>query len=680
MASRPYIAELHDIGKLADREALQEAGLRMLSHTFHDFDFTQLSIQPPASPSWWGQWSETLESLDVTSPKKVPPKITDDGKTCVILTNIADELSASISRTLAEFSKELKELKEKGRLTAVGLHLLWNPNYYYDALKAGKYWAAFRTSNDLKRMFAFIDQCQSPGEFFETYGENLQLTAEDKSAPWNIIPLGTHLNLTGKIFRVLRYWSKLIQNEGKLRLEYDSKKVGGVTEAAGDRASGNNKGQWVFRLINCYIRFPQALARLQDLNVLRLRREKIKEIVKGQIGEDVERQPYAVLFHTDDFLSLFLPKEPILPLSQVLQPLLAEGFWLEYEELEAELNLLTSTGARTRQQLINKYGDRTKARNKRYLELRHYSLWPDSAEAITPPLCDLCQLRQGELYLKDQVREWLCPTCRKIRDMGEGEGGKLIAQWDEQGKPVVWLKISLDQRLLLESLERLFADYVDNGPGMSQVSPDDRQLLKGSFRPLAAQMEFVRHYQEFLDEFKTRLHDLPLASDALVYPIGGYNELAVIRLDQPETLGLVLDAFYELLQRYFPKCLEDCPIRLSASLSNVKYPYHEHWRFFGEDQKAGVIFHLQQPGIRKLELAAQQFVALREALQERGVSHFLHRLTEIAEKAGELMATVEALNERQKFPWIKTLFTQHGLTFRQIRDFYQLVGVHEERR
>ncbi len=678
MKGKPYIAELHDIGKLADREALEKAGLDLKSvrHTYQKFRFEQLGITEPSSPSWWGQWSETINSLEVTSQEKVPKGITDDGKACVVLTNMADELAASISRTLVEFSDQLKQLKEKGALAVEGFHLLWHPTYYDNTTKAGKRWAAFRTPDELKQMFDFIVRCQAPEEFFEKYGDHLSLTAEDKSAPWNIVPLKTHLELTGKVFRVLRYWSKLVEDGGRPRLEYDNKRIGNVTEAAGDRVTGHNRGKWVFRLVQCHVRFPQSLVRLQDLNVLRLRREKIEEIVKGQKSDgNVERQRYSILFYTDDFLCLFMPRESILPFRQVMEPLLAEGFWLEYEELEAELNLLTSTGARTRQQLIDKYGNRQEARTRRYLELSHRSLWPELEPVIMAPLCDLCQQGQGKLYLKDQVREWLCSTCRKIRAMGEP--ATEIAKWDEEGKPVVWLKVSLDQKLLLQSLQRLFNDYVDNGPGIDQVSKADRQALKAGFRPLAAQMEFVRHYQEFLDAFQAKLHELPLAPDALVYPIGEYNELAVIRLDQPETLGLILDAFYELLQRYFPKCLEDCPIRLSASLSNVKYPYHEHWRFFEEDQKAGFIFHLQQPSVRKLQLTAVQFRALRDLLKEKRLSHFLHRLADIEAKVGEFMATIEAFNERKRFPQIQALIEQHKLTFRQILDFWRLVGVTE---
>ncbi len=668
--SQPYIAELHDIGKLADRQALQNAGLTIVGHTYHNFDFAQLAIEQPASPSWWSQWSDDLRSIEATS-KKLPSNITDEGKACVVLTKIADTVAASVSR----FKLEKEDVKGA---VVEGLRLLWHPDFYN---QQGRYWAAFRTPDDLKRMFAFIDQCRKPEEFLGEFGDNLQLTPEDKSAPLNFISLRAHLELTGKVFRVLRRWSKVIHEGDKPRIEYNGQKIGNVIEAAGERANKNNRGKWVFRLVQCHVRFPQALARVQDLNVLRLRREKVEEIVKAQkAGGDVERQPYAVLFHTDDFLALFLPKESLLSISQIMQPLLAEGFWLEYEELEAELNLLTSTGDRTRLQLIKEHGDRETARARRHFELRHLSLWPNLEEVLTPPLCDLCQQRQGAEYVKDQVREWLCPVCRKIRTMGEPASA--ISDWEVAEKPIVWLKVSLGQELLLQCLTCLFEDYVDSGPGMQQVSASDRQALKEGFRPLAAQMEFVKQYQEFLEELQELLcgegrgKSSFLEQDAVLYPVEAYRELLVIRLDRPETLGVVLDAFYSLLEQYFPECIIDCPIRLSASLSNIKYPYQEHWQFFEEQQSPGVIFDLQQPGVRRVQLTGQQFRALREKLRGPQLGHRLHRLSDIEAEAGELAAMTEAFGEKTRF--MQGLMWQHKLNFRQVLDFYRLVGVADE--
>jgi len=653
---KPYIAELHDIGKLADTEALKKAGLEISGHTYHNFDFKQLGIPPPISPSWWGQWSDSIKSLVAVSG--LPSGITDEGRAYVMLTKIADTIAACVSRPWGE----------KGEDTE-GVRPLWRPNFYNEMRQRGRSWAAFSTPDELKTMFDFIDRCESPQEFFEGYRDNLLLTAEDKSVPFNCIPLGTHLDLTGRIFRVLCHWSELVYQNSNALLEYDGQRIAAVIQAAGNRATdGENRGKWVFRLVACHIRFPQSLVRLQDLNVLRLRRQKIEEIIQNQkVDGDAERQAYAVLFHTDDYLCLFLPKETQLPLKQAMAPLTAEGFWLDYEELEAELNLLTSTGAGTRQQLVDRYGNRERVRERRYFELRHRSLWPELAEEVKTPLCDICQQRQGELHLKNQVSEWLCPMCSKMRNLGEPV--RALSEWSESA---VWLKVSLDQVLLLECLERLFGNYVDNGSGMANVAENDREALKEAFRPLAAQTEFVQQYHELLDAFQASLHSMNSIRDTVLYPIPEYKELAVILTDQTEIPFLALDSFLKLLIERFPECLEDCPIRLSASVSNIKFPYHAHWQFFEEQQEAGVIFDIQQPRVRRTKLRAQQFQALRKMLKRGKFSHFLHRLAAVESEAGELMSMIEALNRRQEFPQIQALMKDYGLTFSQILDFHRL--------
>jgi len=293
--SSPYVAELHDIGKLVDTESLRKAGLRVSGHTYHRFDFTQLGIAPPSSPSWWGQWHHNdlkrkdyaqISSLDKAN--NLPPDLSDDGKAAVMLTVMADGFACAVART------EMEKRQRIGR--EEGIRLLWWPDYYAEQQQQGKHWAAFRTPDELKQMFAFIDQCPTPETFFQKYEEQLRLTPDDKSVPLNFVPLRTHLDLVGKIFRVLRFWSRLVYRDGKPWLEYDDKEIRDIHRAAGSWSrEEEKKGEWVFRLVQCHVRFPQSLARLQDLNVLRLRREKIEEIACRQKSDgDVERQPYAV--------------------------------------------------------------------------------------------------------------------------------------------------------------------------------------------------------------------------------------------------------------------------------------------------------------------------------------------------------------------------------------------------
>lgn len=674
MTKLPFIAEIHDIGKLVDKASLGRIGINYPGHTFHNFDFSQLNISPPTSPSWWGQWSGSLKDLHAAGG--LPRGITDDGKACVVLTNIADTLAASISRTLGG----------KGAVEE-GVCLLWNPHFYRNARGQGRKWAAFQDRDELKDLFSFIDTCSGPQEFFARYSDHLLLTPEDKSTPLNFIPLRTHLDLTGKVFRVSRFHSRLIHKNGKPYLKYDGQEISQVQEAAGGRWDVKHRGKWIFRLVKCKVNFSQSIARLQDLNVFELRRRKIEEIVNNQnVDADPERQPYAVLFHTEDFLCLFLPREKYLSLRNALRPLWENGFWIECEELEAELNLLTSSGGRTRGQLQQKYpGD--PMYGGRHLKLRNIAVWPNLDPHIEPPLCDLCQQRKGQEYVKDDLREWLCQSCRETRELGQP--ASVYAHWEEEEFPAAWIKVSLDQKLLLSCLQGLFEAYVDRGPAVDRLNTFEKQALKDGFRPLAAQMEFVREYVEFLEEFKKALENLTGSNrslllkpgETLLFPIPGYLELTIVRLDSSETLGAVLDAFVQSVRARFPECLEDCPIRLSVSMGNPKYPYQEHWRFFSEPQQPAMALCIQQPGVRQVTLTVSQYRALRDKLAGDRLGHFLHRLAAIEARAGDLTALVQALKQRPHFPQIHELIMFHGLGLRQILDFYRLIGFnmqHEE--
>jgi hypothetical protein len=323
-SNKSFIAELHDIGKLVDWEALGLKGKIKPGkprHTFSNFDFSQLGVSPPSSPSWWSQFSDEVKSL---SSSKVPKDYISD----VILTNIADELAASISRTWGG----------KGATTE-GLHILWNPDYY---VKAGKRWSAATTPMELKEILQFIDDCSSPEDFFEKYGENLRLTAEDKSAPFNIIDLLTHLELSGKLYRALKKHCRFDQQKDKLI--YSDIEIQTVDEATGGRIEEpKQRGKWIYRLIFCHIHFSQSLIRLQDLNIFKKRTGLIKNF-----SEDASTKDY-VLFFTDDFMCLFLPTEKEVKIQELLKSFLEFGFLIYYKEMEAELNLLTSTMERAYQ-------------------------------------------------------------------------------------------------------------------------------------------------------------------------------------------------------------------------------------------------------------------------------------------------------------------------------------------
>lgn len=679
MSRLPFIAELHDVGKLIDVECRRLSGQMSKRQKVHDIDLASLGVSPPSAPSWWATFSDELTPEQSFDGLKCDASV--EQKALVLLTKIADGTSASVSRI------EVKGPTSRGE----GVRLLWRPDFFEQERRKGLHWTHVRDTNDLKEMIQFFDECASPYHLFSRFHDSLRLTPEDKSPPSNFIPLRVHLELSGKIFRVMNQYVSLDRGDpNSPQLVYDQQPISTLRQAVGGALGAPHEamcGKWIFRIVKCSVCLSQSMVRLQDLNLLERRRRLIDEIVDGQsILGDFERQPYAVLFHTDDFLCLFLPREKYLSLEDVLRPLWEKGFWIKCEELEAELNLLTSSGERTRKKLQQKHpGD--PMCGGRHLRLRHIAVWPQLDPYIDPPLCDQCQQRGGREYVKDKVREWLCLSCREIRELGQP--ASVYAQWEEEGVPSAWLKMSLDQKLLISYLRRLFEAYVDTESGIDQLNASEKQVLKDGFRPLAAQMEFVREYAEFLEEFKGALENLmgsngsPLLKpgESLLFPIPGYLELTILRLDSSETLGAALDAFVQFLSARFPECLEDCPIRLSVSMANPKYPYQEHWRFFSEPQQPAITFCIQQPGVRQVNLTVSQYTALRDKLAGDRLSHFLHRLTAIEAQAGELTALVQALEQRRRFPQIHELMMFHGLGLRQILDFYRLVGFntqHEE--
>lgn len=659
MKNDAFISELHDIGKLVDTQALKATGIKFNGgQTFQNFDFSQLDITKPSSSSWFSQYSNEIKSLTST---KMPQLYLPD----VLLTSLADEISSTISRN-RRGSKDFEQRKGKSEFTAKGLHVLWNPSFYENEEKKGRQWAAFRTPEELKQMFKFINECTNPTEFFEKFNENLRLTAEDKAVPFNIIDLFTHLELTGKIYRTLRNHSKVVTENSKTYLEYNGKRASEKQEASGGRLDEpKQRGKWIFRLLFCHVKFPQTLCRLQDLNVFKMRTEQIRAFSESDKTRDY------VLFFTDDYMCLFIPKNDELSICELLQPFTDKGLIIDYTEMEAELSLLTSSYEKAYSEF------HALPQTNRYLKIFEKQLNAQLQPQIGPNICDSCQIREGKERIKEQVRECLCDTCYEIRDMGKPAGE--YAKWE--GK-AAWLKITLDQDRLRKMLLELFEEYVDNSPLMNNVISADKTELKNSFRPLAVQMDFVKDYKTLLNDFKEKIYTIKdetenptFTRDAFLYPIDGYNEFGIFKATTGKSLLAVINTFTDCLEHIFPKCLtrNNFPIRLAISIAPVKYPYQEHWRFLSEPKRT---IDIQSPSER-LTLNTQQYRGLNEKIGKANValSHFLHRLIRIkATTKSDKMVMLEVYerNNRNKFSAILELL-EEGLTPEQILAFYNLV-------
>uniref|UniRef100_A0A7C3N6H0 CRISPR-associated protein Csx11 n=1 Tax=candidate division WOR-3 bacterium TaxID=2052148 RepID=A0A7C3N6H0_UNCW3 len=655
---KEFIAELHDIGKLLDKNSPELKRYNLTGHTFEKFDFGKFGIEKPTSPSWWGQYhhhnkskinDEDLNTGD--SWRDIPQEY----RPALFLLILADHLASSISRVLPPIpsgSSNKDESKDKPKDEPKEVLKLWNRDFYKK--NKGKYWAAFKSEEDLKKLFEIIDTITSPEEFLSQYNEYLILTPEDEAKPKNITSLYTHIELVGKIYRVLKRHCE-IKIESVLELKLNGEAVKTIKEAeGGNRTEGNQnikKGKWQARFVKCYIKYPHSFVRLQDINLL---------VKRNKLAEDffAEYKDY-VMFHTSDFISLFLPIG--MELKEMFKDFLNNGFFIEYIETIADLGILRSNlDIKVIRERENNKSDITKVFNSRNTRVYRKILLPEMLDKIVPPICDICQINPGKERMKENIKEWICDKCYEVRE--SGESFKYPDQWQEN--KIVWFKFNLNTEKLENWLQKAFEKYVDS------LNINNAQTIKDEFRSLACQSDFVKDYKGMI---KTFWHK---ASDLAKKPISNYDELGVF-LYSGENVKKTIEAFLEVYNEYFPDCEGDylSPISLSLSISNVKYPIREHFRFF--ESPEGFI-NIRNQNIFHSSYDKKEIKWLINNLQSKGL-HFLYKLASIYEKTGsEISVIVEIMDKRKSQQDISDLYSKIKIPPEKILNFYRITEVENE--
>ncbi|WP_461863052.1 hypothetical protein [Thermococcus sp.] len=665
-----FLPELHDIGKLVDSRVKEDIekqiGHSWKGHVFVDFDFKSFGISQPTSPSWWGQYHHKIRSdKGIKDWDNIPQNF----RLNLFLLILADHLASSVSRAVGGRGPEHPQK---------GIFKLWNKRYYDLQKSKGRQWAAFRTVEDLKKLFNEIQNCRSEEEFLDKYRVNLLLTPEDKSFPRNITSLYTHVELVGKIYRVLEKNTRLVtEPDGTIAVEYSGVRVKSIKEAeGGKRTTGTrdtDKGKWQARLVKCWIKFPHSFVRLHDINLLRKREEIINLTVSNYKDE--------VIFFTSDFIVLFLP--PNQNLNEIFKPLLDWGFYIEVEETLADLGILSSILDRKtlqarkctkeyekieecKKKSKEEYENQLDVLNSRDTRVYRRYLIPELPRKLEAPICDICQQRKAikkhPENKEEPVRDWVCEKCLKIREMGESFR-EYATVWEEEGVKVCWFKFSLDQNKLETWLQNAFEEYIDS------YNFRQANVLKDEFRPLALQVDFNKDYKEMLKEFWkefSRVEDIKK-------PIAEYDELGVFKYS-PELTKMVIEKFLNLFEQYFPDCSSDerSPISLSLSIASIKYPIRKHWRFFEENNKNFL-------NVRHYKVFDEKYtkdelkIIIEKIINVKTPSSFLHKLVQLEEGLqSKIHIAVEIFNNRKKYPEIYELFSK-GIKPSKFLSLYRLL-------
>lgn len=666
MNKKTFVPELHDIGKLVDKDAIKSVNrISLKDHVFINFDFTKLGINQPTSPSWWGQYHHFKDiintDINTWSIKDINGNIPSiEDKYHLFLLILADHLASSVSRAV--------DFKGGPGPNKDGILKLWNENYYNSQRNKGKYWAAFKTLGELKILFDVIQNCQSGEEFLGKYKEYLLLTPEDRSIPKNVTSLYTHIELVGKIYRVFEKNTKVVKkSNGEIAIEYEGKEVQTVKEAeGGNRTKGSGdeiaKGKWQAKLLKCWIKFPHSFVRLQDVNLLKQRDELIN-CTKNKYKDEV-------LLATSDFILLFLPANG--DAKQIFEPFLEWNFYVEVEEILADLGILNSIlDSKILKIREQNQQPQLSILNNRGTKIRKIYFFPELSDEIKPPICEVCQQRRGVEREKGRIKEWICDKCSEIRNMGEPfrEYGTI---WEEENVKVCWFKFSLNQKKLEEWLRDKFEKYIDDHS--SKLGQPN--TLKEEFRPIALQIDFNNDYKEMLKRFWDEVSSEEFR-ETIKKPIKEYDELGVFKYS-PELAKIIIEKFINLFELYFPDCIsnESSPISLSLSVANIKYPVREHWRFFEDDKKSFLNVMYYQVFSDKYTKDELKNI-IDKVINTKISSSFLHKLLQIEKNFySDMYMSVEIFNNRKKYPDIYELLLK-DIRPSKFLNLYKLLGREE---
>jgi len=478
MNNEKFISELHDIGKLINKELRNLIEIK--DHPLINSKYDQYGNNKPSFPSWWTQYhhkknvnndpDDWSTEDDVKNWKDIP----DEYKSDLFILIIADHLAASSSRSTLEiwgFTPNDKEvgnpekqemiLKELGidKLHEIrGIIKLWNRKYYQEEEIKGNQWAAFDKSEDIDRIFDEIQNCQSGKEFLGKYEKYLRLTPEDKSLPRNITSLYTHLELVGKIYRILKKHTHFEKNgeEFVIRLN-DQKEVKSTGEAEGGKQTipgkgGTESGNWQARLVKCHIGFYQSPVRLHDVNIFKKRDELIIDLL-SQYRDNV-------IFYTFDFVELFLIGDE--DLHEIFRGFTNTGFYVKCIETTADLGILKSNlDDKVLKAKAKKEKSRIKVLKDRNTKVRMKIISKHPEAVLKSTICEVCQINESlkSPWIHENIEEWICQSCRDIRK-SHTPFSEYYDEW--QGEKVCWFKFTLDQDKLEKWLQKSFKNYLDS--------------------------------------------------------------------------------------------------------------------------------------------------------------------------------------------------------------------------
>ena len=542
------------------------------------------------------------------------------------------------------------------------------------------------------------------GKVFKNNEEQIKQRSEDA---WRcpFASLMTHSELTERWFHFFVKNNDYFQVPESINSINEARKISLIIQG------NNSKKDYKEGLSICFIRLKlfanQNLSRIADTEIINNINKIIKRIPNYFAGS---QELYSLYDET-----IFVIPEPKEDVKDYIENKLQnmEQFATNYY-IEANFS-------RTR--LFTK--DLLKGYDKIFREFE-YTFYPKLKEKIAPKLdelgeehieayraklCELCNMEEATKTFRKfnheeetkKIHEFLCINCFEIRDIQrrinesieKGEEyhhgiGYKIAKWEKErpDSKLCFIKIDLNLNLLNELFKKILLrefplkkyedKFNDENIGLSII------------------YEFLNNFTEdFLPSLKSRITKGKFSKD-FDDKTGVSNEFEILdnficlRFDEISDMREILRIFSDAYVTSFPQfkgfhdsrnILDDgrtkktaFPITFSATISNIKFPFFEAWRYLNK-QKDNLINILV---IRNFELVMdyREYEKLSGLdFENKRISSFLYKLVEMDKRTeSELLISTEIFNQR-KIQWeIFQGITKNEYGVNHLMNFYKLIG------
>ena len=346
-------AELHDIGKLIDKQA---TGIE------HNFDNYPSELE---TDTWRG-----IREHHCSDFSRYPTK-PDTFKL-----SIADQLSSSISRYKVERTG-----------TLFLLYKLWNadPNK--------KSFQLIKSKKEIDDLVSFIKKDPTVDEFFSKYENQLKERPEDATIGKNIISLYTHSKLTGQFFRIL-------MSEKDFPIQPDELK--NLTKEQIGELIKRKMQQWKMCEIRCRLNFSLKPIRAKDLNIFKVQERMI---------DDIKRNfPDNVFFSNSQEILIITPICGRI-LQEIKEEISNHGLWSHVTIAETQLSGLKPSpekiGGNKSKAIYPQLTDKIEPPICELCQVRKAEhVWVDEESGITEEICEKCWNVREMGSLLPKFAEW----------------------------------------------------------------------------------------------------------------------------------------------------------------------------------------------------------------------------------------------------------------------------------